>query len=218
MTGEVLKLNAAYMPLGIINWQTAVRDWMNGEVEVLDSYEDRILYTGYRANEPVIAKKDENFVKTIYNDKLDNWTTAMQMPAVIRVASFTVPKGKDVRFYQAFTRKNIYERDHGVCQYCGKPVSFKAFTFDHVIPKSRGGLTTWNNIVCSCLTCNAHKANKTPKEANMKLRQKPFAPLLADNFQDGILNRMRSVSRIINNKKWRDWIYWNVELDEEKGS
>ena len=88
-------------------------------------------------------------------------------------------------------------------------------TFDHVKPRSKGGLTSWNNIVCSCYKCNSKKSNRTPEEAGMKLRKKPFAPLLADNFNDGIMGRMKGMKRVLNNEKWKQWIYWNVEMESD---
>jgi len=213
MGGEVLKLNAAYMPIDIIDWEEAVTLWKCQKAEVLETYEDRLLHTGLRFTKPDIGVND-TFVHTSYDVNLDSWKTAMEMPAVIRLIEFVSPK-RDVRFYQPFTRQNVYARDGGKCVYCDTPVSRNKFTFDHVIPKSRGGKTVWQNIVCSCLKCNAKKGNKTPAEAGMTLKRKPIAPLLAEDFNSGIINRLRSMTRVINNKKWRDWIYWNVELQTD---
>jgi len=213
MAGEVLKLNSAYMPVGIIDWEEAVDLWTKKKVEILDTYEDRILHTGNRFEKPEFGVND-TFVRSIYDEKLESWKTAIEMPAVIRLLDFVNPK-KQIRFFEAFTRQNVYYRDGGKCMYCEKPVSRNSFTFDHVIPKSRGGKTVWQNIVCCCLQCNAKKDNKTPSEAGMKLIHKPYAPLIANDFNSGILNRMKGMSRVINNKKWADYIYWNVELKQD---
>lgn len=213
MAGEVLKLNSAYMPVDIIDWEEAVDLWTKKKAEILDTYEDRILHTGNRFEKPEFGVND-TFIRSIYDEKLESWKTAMEMPAVIRLLDFVSPK-KQIKFFESFTRQNVYYRDGGKCMYCGEPVSRNSFTFDHVIPKSRGGKTVWQNIVCCCLQCNAKKDNKTPREAGMKLIQKPYAPLIANDFNTGILNRMKGMSRIINNKKWSDWIYWNVELKQD---
>ena len=210
---ECLKLNAAYMPIGIISWQEAVDLWAKNKAEIVDTYEDRILHTGNRFVKPEFGV-NENFIRSIYDEKLESWKTAMEMPAVIRLFSFVNPK-KDVRFFESFTRQNVYERDHGKCMYCGEEVSRNKFTFDHVIPKSRGGKTTWNNIVCCCLKCNSKKDNKTPEEAGMKLIQRPYAPILAEDFNSGIVKKLKGMSRVMNNKKWSSWIYWNVELETD---
>lgn len=213
MTGEVLKLNSAYMPLEIISWQVAVELWTKNKAEILDTYEDRILHTGNQFVKPKYGVND-TFIHSLYDEKLESWKTAMEMPAVIRLLDFVSPK-KHIKFFESFTRQNVYDRDGGKCMYCGEHVSRNKFTFDHVIPKSRGGKTTWQNIVVSCLKCNSKKDNKTAEEAGMKLIQKPFAPLVAADFNSGIINRMKGMSRIVNNQKWCDWIYWSVELKED---
>jgi 5-methylcytosine-specific restriction endonuclease McrA len=208
-----LALNLSYMPVDIISWETAVTLWHKGKAEVLETYEDKILHTGYQFVKPTFGVND-SFVRSIYDEKLESWKTAMEMPAVIRLLDFVNPK-KQISFFESFTRHNVYERDGGKCMYCGEPISRNKFTFDHVVPKSRGGKTNWQNIVCCCLKCNSKKDNRTPSEAGMKLIQKPFAPIIAEDFNSGILNRMKGISRIINNKKWQSYIYWNVTLEQD---
>ena len=78
-----------------------------------------------------------------------------------------------------FTRHNIFERDKNTCQYCGRVFDRKDLNLDHVIPRDRGGPTTWENIVCSCIECNTQKANRTPQEAGMHLIRKPKRPEVA---------------------------------------
>lgn len=75
-----------------------------------------------------------------------------------------------------FSRINVYLRDEYVCQYCYRKFVTKELTFDHVIPISKGGLTTWENIVTSCSKCNTKKGDKTPREAGMKLLKEPRRP------------------------------------------
>jgi len=140
---------------------------------------------------------------------------AFNAPCVIRLLHFIAPN-KDMRFYKPFTRKNVYERDIGTCCYCGTHVSLSKFTYDHVVPRAQGGYTNWLNIVTCCLKCNSRKANRTPVEANMKLIRRPFAPLIADNFNRGMINRLKNIPKIMNNQKWRDYIYWDLPLQEEK--
>ena len=192
MNGQVLKLNAAYMPLEIVSWKDAIIDWMNGKVEILEEYEDKILHHGYDRH-------------------LDTFKGAMKMPAVIRLLHFVKPN-KSVKFYQSFTRRNVYERDKGKCQYCGCKVSLKEMTYDHVHPQSKGGETTWKNIVCSCFECNKKKGDKSLKEAGMKLINKPYAPKLAEDYHGGMLARLKRMKNITDNEKWLNYLYWNVEL------
>lgn len=212
MGGECLTLNASYMPVDIIGWQDAIRLWICDKAEVLATYENKILHTGHRFNKPEYGVND-NFISVNYDNSLDSWKTAMEMPAVIRLLEFVNPK-KKVQFFQPFSRQNVYYRDHGRCQYCGRKLSKNEFTYDHVIPKAQGGSSCWQNIVCACVVCNTKKRNRTPEEANMKLLQKPYAPLLAENFNSGVISRLRKMSKLINNKQWQDYIYWSVEIKD----
>lgn len=74
------------------------------------------------------------------------------------------------------TRHGIFQRDMGECQYCGKKLTMETATLDHVIPRSRGGLDIWTNLVLACGRCNARKADRLPAEAGMTLRRQPFCP------------------------------------------
>lgn len=206
---QVLMLNASYMPIGIISWQDAITIWWNKKAEILESYEDKVLHTG----NSFIQRKRKEF-NSKYDTNLYSWKSAMNMPAVIRLYEFVKPK-KNVLFYKPFTRKNVYDRDGGKCQYCNSIISLSKMTFDHVIPKSQGGLTSWNNIVCSCLKCNSKKGGKTPEEANMKLISKPYAPRIAESYHEGILSKLKGMKNVLNNQKWRDYIYWSIPLTED---
>jgi 5-methylcytosine-specific restriction endonuclease McrA len=91
-------------------------------------------------------------------------------PLIIRLLKYIKFRRKrDIKI----SRARIYQRDKYVCVYCG---GNKKLTIDHVIPKSRGGENSWENMVTCCFDCNSRKGNKTPKEANMTLRVKPYEP------------------------------------------
>lgn len=85
----------------------------------------------------------------------------------------------------AFNRKNVFKRDEHHCQYCARRVN--DLTLDHVIPRSRGGPTSWENVVACCKGCNAKKRDRTPQEANMRLLRKPFAPRFVFSSAYGVL-------------------------------
>jgi 5-methylcytosine-specific restriction endonuclease McrA len=103
---------------------------------------------------------------------------------------------------------NIYARDDHRCQYCGARCSISELTYDHVVPRSRGGRTTWENIVSACCACNARKANRTPAEARMALRTQPVRPTWMPALQ--IRVSARSVP-----DAWRDYMYWTDEIESE---
>jgi len=107
-----------------------------------------------------------------YEHQIRSVSLAIKAPAVVRL----------LRFFRAgrrtppLSRTNVLARDAFRCQYCDIELTSKEATLDHVIPRSQGGKTTWDNIVCACATCNRKKGGRTPKEAHMKLLSKPTKP------------------------------------------
>jgi 5-methylcytosine-specific restriction endonuclease McrA len=120
------------------------------------------------------------------------------LPSVVRV----VRRFKRERVRIRFSRLNIYARDGFTCQYCAVRCATEDLTFDHVLPRSRGGATSWENIVTCCIACNAGKADRTPEEARMKIRRKPRRP----TFLPSITVRMGGAVP----EEWRP--YWSGEL------
>ena len=106
-----------------------------------------------------------------------------------------------------FSRRNLFKRDHSTCQYCGCQPGTEELTIDHVLPRSQGGQTTWENCVLACVACNAHKANRTPDQAGMKLRRAPVRPSWKPLY-DATGVRIASWSRFLSDA------YWNVPLEE----
>jgi 5-methylcytosine-specific restriction endonuclease McrA len=101
---------------------------------------------------------------TLHTDKLD-----IPVPSVIRLVRYRrIP-----RLNRSVSRKGIMLRDHCTCQYCGSTLLSRNLTMDHVTPKSRGGLSTWENLVAACFPCNNKKGDRTPAEAGMKLMHQP---------------------------------------------
>ena len=130
---------------------------------------------------------------------------AFPLPSVIRLAIYI---RKPFVERVAFNKKNILRRDHYTCQYCGRRGD--RLTVDHVVPRSKGGKTTWENIVSACYACNRTKANRTPAEAGLKLRLVPKRPTWMPAVQ--IRVSTRSVP-----DAWRDYVYWTGEVDSEEG-
>ena len=97
-------------------------------------------------------------------------TYAMRMPSIIRMLYYIRRPIQKI----ALTKKNVLIRDDHKCQYCG--VHGALMTVDHIVPKSRGGPSTWENLCCACMRCNNRKNNRTPTEANMALKRKPRQP------------------------------------------
>jgi len=132
----------------------------------------------------------------------------IRVPRVILLVGYDrVPK-RQVRF----SRYNIYARDNCTCQYCGDRLPRQELNLDHVIPRSRGGSSTWENVVCSCLDCNRRKGGRTPHEAGMALARKPLRPKWTPFMQETFsLSSYREWLPFLN---MADVSYWNTELLE----
>jgi 5-methylcytosine-specific restriction endonuclease McrA len=112
-----------------------------------------------------------------------------------------------------FSRLNIYARDRNTCQYCSRRPQRAELNLDHVIPRSRGGMTSWENVVCSCVPCNLRKGGRTPEEAHMKLHRLPARPRWTPFFR-GPPKAGAFYSQWLPFLNTADMAYWNVELDE----
>jgi 5-methylcytosine-specific restriction endonuclease McrA len=105
----------------------------------------------------------------------------------------------------SFSRRNVFKRDHWTCQYCGAQPGGEELTIDHVMPRSQGGQSTWDNCVLSCIDCNKRKADRTPQQAGMKLCKAPVRPTWKPMYA-------RHNVRIESWSKFVSETYWNVPL------
>ncbi len=144
-------------------------------------------------------------VISVYDREIRAVSVSFKLPSVIRLLRYIRIKR---RFdYVPFSRANIYARDRHRCQYCGHGAPMSELTFDHVIPVAQGGRKDWENIVTCCINCNRRKGGRTPEEAGMRLIALPRRPesIPAVRITIGVRNAPES---------WRDYLYWNVELDD----
>lgn len=151
MNAAVLVLDVGMRPLRVESWQRAICDLFLGKVEVVE--------WKYQAKDRTIQGAS------------GQWP----MPSIVRVLS----QFKIDRVRVKFSRLNIYTRDKFTCQFCGRRFlsrDLKELTLDHVMPRSRGGKTTWENTVAACVDCNMRKADRTPAEARMPLLHVPKKP------------------------------------------
>jgi len=128
----------------------------------------------------------------------------IRVPEVIMLIAYDAVPRKEV----PFSRRNIYRRDNFMCQYCGKRFATEDLSVDHVIPRSRGGKSTWANCVLACLECNIRKGNRTLDEADMSLIRQPHKPRWAPYLTLTLGYRKHAWDRFISEQ------YWNVELQE----
>jgi 5-methylcytosine-specific restriction endonuclease McrA len=127
----------------------------------------------------------------------------VQVPRVIRLLGYDrIPKQQ-----LHLSRRNVFARDGHACQYCGRHLPTHQLSLDHVVPRSRGGLTTWENVVCACLACNVRKGGRTPHEAKMKLVRTPVKP-----------QRNPMLALKLRNPKYESWQIWLEGVHWEIGA
>jgi 5-methylcytosine-specific restriction endonuclease McrA len=107
-----------------------------------------------------------------YSREVHSPTTALRLPAVVKLHRYVKNLPRRVKF----SRQNLYHRDNYTCQYCHRPHPSSQLTYDHVIPRSRGGQTSWTNVVTACIRCNLKKGDKLPHQANLPLLTEPREP------------------------------------------
>ena len=127
-------------------------------------------------------------------------TFEMQLPSVVSLKTYIKPSR-----HPAFTRFNVFLRDRFTCQYCGER---DELTFDHVVPRSKGGTTTWMNVVAACSPCNLRKGDKLCRDVDMHPLMKPYAPTINDLHRNG-----RSFPPNYLHDSWMDYLYWDSELE-----
>jgi 5-methylcytosine-specific restriction endonuclease McrA len=143
------------------------------------------------------------------DDAIRTVNTSFRIPQIIRLVKYD----KFPRQVVIFSRANIFKRDSYTCQYCQQKPGSEELTIDHIIPKSKGGLTTWENCVLSCVACNSLKGDRLPHEIKstkypqgMILLKKPIRPKFKDLFTNVYYESW---------KQWLDVSYWNVELENQ---
>lgn len=127
-------------------------------------------------------------------------TTEIRIPSVVVLKDYVKPQKR-----VAFTRFNLFLRDEFVCQYCGSPGDL---TFDHVVPRARGGRTSWENVVAACAPCNLSKGSRTLSQTGLMLRKPPRQPAAEE-----LKNMGRRFPPNHLHETWRDFLYWDAELE-----
>lgn len=140
-----------------------------------------------------------NIVQT-YDIEVRSSRFSMALPSVVSLKTYVKPSRNP-----AFTRFNVFLRDRFSCQYCG---SSEDLTFDHLIPRSRGGQTTWENILTACAPCNLRKADRSPRDAGMHPAHLPWRPSVHELHDAG-----RHFPPNFLHDSWMDYLYWDTELE-----
>jgi len=138
-----------------------------------------------------------------YDQVVRSPSFVMRLPSVISLKEYIAAARRP-----AFTRFNVFLRDRFVCQYCGDAYPSHELTFDHVVPRSRGGRTTWENVVTACSGCNLLKGNRLPAESGLYPRHLPGQPTTHVLRENG-----RAFPPNFLHQSWRDFLYWDTELE-----
>ena len=165
------------------------------------SYYPLSLWPWQEAVKAVVAERVN--VVSVYNQKIHSPSSEMALPSVISLKEY-IPTSRR----PAFTRFNVFLRDRFACQYCGDSFPTHDLTFDHVIPRSRGGRTTWDNVVTACSPCNLHKGDHLPHKIHMYPLVRPTEPTSFLLQEHG-----RAFPPNYLHESWRDFLYWDSELE-----
>jgi 5-methylcytosine-specific restriction endonuclease McrA len=139
-------------------------------------------------------------IVALYDKAVRSPSIEITLPSVVSLKSYVRPAR-----HPAFTRFNVFLRDRFSCQYCG---SRDDLTFDHLLPRSLGGHTTWENVVTACSECNLRKGGQPPRATGMWPSQMPYQPSVGDLHRNGRLFPPNYL-----HESWLDYLYWDTELD-----
>ena len=188
-----LVLNRNWQPLNIANVARALVLLWNESARVVDPA-DYQTYT-WEDWSRLRPHDDERFIQAV--------RIRLRVPEVVTLTEYDRLPTAAV----TFSRRNIFKRDHFTCQYCGVQPGSEELTLDHVVPRSQGGESRWDNCVLACLECNKRKADRTPQQAGMRLKHKPVQP------KWNPLYALHDV-RIESWSKFVSEAYWNAKLEK----
>lgn len=195
---HVLVLNRLYQPVNVTDWRRALVLLYVGAVRVLDR-EYRLFDFSTWAD--LSAEYGEDTVGMV--------NRRIRIPRIVVLQTFDRLPRSNIRF----SRHNIFSRDDHTCQYCGRKYVRAELNLDHVLPRSQGGKTNWENVVASCIPCNSRKGGRTPAQAGLRLVRAPRKPTWAELVHPP---RFRA--------RYREWLpflnpvdasYWNTELESD---
>lgn len=197
---HVLILNRNLFAIQVASWERALSLLYLDHAAVVDEAYNQHDFKDWIELSKTMSEHPAGFVHTP--------TLKLAIPEVIALKVFDQVPRQQV----PFTRRNIYHHYGYRCCYCGKHLPSTDLNLDHVVPRSRGGVTDWSNIVTSCIPCNLRKGNRTPSEARMRL----VVPLSRPKLRAGVTILARAP--IAMRRSWQkfiDNIYWDSQLEEQ---
>jgi 5-methylcytosine-specific restriction endonuclease McrA len=201
LTSNVLVLNKHYAAVRITTVRRAICMLVKDLAEIISVENDQ--YASYNFSSWLEVSEYRARYEREHHEWIHCVRFDLAVPRIVRLLVYDRLPRAPVKF----TRRNIYARDRGRCQYCGRRFPTSELSLDHIVPRSRGGEANWTNIVCCCVACNVRKGGRLPIEAWMKLVAEPAKP-----------KRSPVVTLQLNSKRYASWkqfldaAYWNVEL------
>jgi 5-methylcytosine-specific restriction endonuclease McrA len=206
LNANVLVLNKFYQAIRVINVRRAFSLLCRELAEVVHIETDAKGQSNWQ-NFNFDGWREISQLKASFEPEAFDWIHTVRfqiaVPRIIRLLGYEKLPRQDVKF----NRRNIYARDGSRCQYCGKKMATTDLSLDHVVPKSQGGRSSWENIVCCCIKCNVKKGGRTPEQARMHLITKPVRPK-----RSPVINIRLADERYHSWKQFLDTAYWTVEL------
>lgn len=197
LQSPVLVLNRFFMPVSVTSLRRAFILLYGGAARAVNGRYETFDFDSWS---DIRSADRDDCVRTV--------TNVIKAPRVIILVRYDGYHRRQPKF----NRINIFRRDGDACQYCAKSFAKRELTIDHVVPRSMGGRSTWDNVVCCCVACNRKKGGRTPEQANMKLLCRPVKPA-ASLFSNLHVKTARY-------EEWEpflsfvDMSYWNVELGD----
>jgi 5-methylcytosine-specific restriction endonuclease McrA len=202
LDASVLVLNKLFMAIHIVSVRRAFILLCKDLAEVVSLEDGQFATYDFETWREVSEFRAKHF-RQADDDWVRTSSAEIQVPRVIRLMTYEKLPKQTVKF----NRRNIFARDHNQCQYCGRKFPTTELSLDHVTPRSQGGQSTWDNIVCACINCNVRKGGRTPKQAHMTLIRKPEKPK-----RSPLLNLKLTLSKYQSWKTFLENAYWSVEL------
>lgn len=201
LNSHVLVLNKLWMAIRVVDARRAFSLLARDMAEVIRV--DDGSFAGHSFDSWTdIAQAREQFDHSEYE-----WVRTVRLhipvPKVIRLYGYDRLPAQDVKL----NRRNIFARDHNQCQYCGDHFPTAELSLDHIKPRSQGGGSSWENLVCCCVACNSRKGGRTPEQAHMDLIRKPIKPT-----RNPVINLRLGTDKYASWKAFLDNAYWSVEL------
>jgi 5-methylcytosine-specific restriction endonuclease McrA len=192
LSERALVLNRNWVPIRTATVKDALCLIWKGAARAVqtDTYETH----DFRSWAELGAERDKPHIRTV--------TLTIRVPEVIVLTRYAGYPTQSI----VFSRRNLFKRDRHTCQYCGKQPGSENLTIDHVVPRSQGGRSSWTNCVLACVDCNVRKADRTPRQAGMRLLQEPCRPKWSPSITVVVGRRKESWDQFVSR------MYWDAEL------